>query len=101
MRKFEFVSAEEWNKNIEQPFNEASDNGYKLPYRGTKHSAGYDFISPINFVIQPHSMVKIPTGIKATMENDEILSIYPRSSIGFKTGIRLANTVGIVDARKC
>ena len=28
----------------------------------------------------------------------EILYIYPRSSIGFKTGIRLSNTVGIVDA---
>lgn len=43
-------------------------------------------------------MAKIPTGIKVQMESDDMLSIYPRSSIGFKTGIRLANTVGIVDA---
>ena len=43
-------------------------------------------------------MAKIPTGIKAAMNDDEILYIYPRSSIGFKTGIRLSNTVGIVDA---
>lgn len=98
MRKFEFVSTEEWSKNINEEFASVSAKGYKLPYRGTKHSAGYDFTSPIDITIQPHSMAKIPTGIKAAMGDNEILSIYPRSSIGFKTGIRLANTVGIVDS---
>jgi len=32
------------------------------------------------------------------MEADEVLMIYPRSSIGFKTNIRLSNTTGIIDS---
>lgn len=100
MRKFEIISETQWNKDIvEECYNEQCTREEALkPRRGTKHSAGYDFISPIGATIPSHGMVKIPTGIKVMMEDDEILSIYPRSSIGFKTGIRLANTVGIVDS---
>ena len=29
---------------------------------------------------------------------DEVLEIYPRSSIGFKKGLMLVNTVGIIDS---
>ena len=96
MRKFERVSDKEWNKTI----GTACTTIYNsiLPKRNTKKSAGYDIYSPIDVTVPSHGMVKIPTGIKVMMEDDEILSIYPRSSIGFKTGIRLANTVGIVDA---
>ena len=101
MRKFEVISNTQWEKDIEEEYMTqwGRDNAVK-PRRGTKHSAGYDFISPVGIIVPAHGMAKIPTGIKAAMEDDEILSIYPRSSIGFKTGIRLANTVGIVDAKK-
>ena len=101
MRKFEIISDIQWEKDIEEEYMTqcGRDNAVK-PRRGTKHSAGYDFISPVEIIIPAQGMAKIPTGIKVAMEDDEILSIYPRSSIGFKTGIRLANTVGIVDAKK-
>lgn len=98
MRKFEYISNEQWEKDISNTIAQAVVLGYKEPRRGTKHSAGYDFTSPIEIVVPARKMAKIPTGIKAQMNEDEILSIYPRSSIGFKTGIRLANTVGIVDS---
>ena len=99
MRKFESISDIQWEKDIEEEYMTqcGRENAVK-PRRGTKHSAGYDFISPVEIVIPAHKMAKIPTGVKAAMNEDEILSIYPRSSIGFKTGIRLANTVGIVDS---
>ena len=99
MRKFEIISDIQWEKDIEEEYMAqcGRENAVK-PHRGTKHSAGYDFISPVEIVIPAHKMAKIPTGVKAAMNEDEILSIYPRSSIGFKTGIRLANTVGIVDS---
>lgn len=99
MRKFEIISDVQWEKDIEEEYMTqcGCENAVK-PRRGTKHSAGYDFISPVEIVIPAHKMAKIPTGVKAAMNEDEILSIYPRSSIGFKTGIRLANTVGIVDS---
>lgn len=99
MRKFEIISDIQWEKDIEEEYMAqcGRENAVK-PRRGTKHSAGYDFISPVEIVIPAHKMAKIPSGVKAAMNEDEILSIYPRSSIGFKTGIRLANTVGIVDS---
>lgn len=99
MRKFEIISDIQWEKDIKEEYMTqcGCENAVK-PRRGTKHSAGYDFISPVEIVIPAHKMAKIPTGVKAAMNEDEILSIYPRSSIGFKTGIRLANTVGIVDS---
>lgn len=99
MRKFEVISDIQWEKDIEEEYMTqcGRENAVK-PRRGTKHSAGYDFISPVEIIIPAQGMAKIPTGIKVAMEDDEILSIYPRSSIGFKTGIRLANTVGIVDS---
>lgn len=100
MRKFEFISEEQWNKDIPNTITECTVLGYQKPRRGTKYSAGYDFISPIKITVPARGMAKIPTGIKAQMNEDEVLSIYPRSSIGFKTAIRLANTIGIVDAKK-
>ena len=101
MRKFEIISEKQWAKDISVLDNpKCAIIDHLKPHRGTKHSAGYDFISPIEIIIPAHGMAKIPTGIKAQMNEDEILSIYPRSSIGFKTGIRLSNTVGIVDAKR-
>ena len=101
MRKFEIISEEQWAKDIsvlDSPKCDIID--HLKPHRSTKYSAGYDFISPIEIIIPAHGMAKIPTGIKAQMNEDEVLYIYPRSSIGFKTGIRLSNTVGIVDAKR-
>ena len=99
MRKFELISEEQWDKDIKKEyFYSCSREEAKKPHRSTKYSAGYDFISPIDIIIPAREMAKIPTGIKAQMNEDEVLSIYPRSSIGFKTGISLSNTVGIIDS---
>ena len=99
MRKFERVSKKQWAKDISILDNpQCAIIDHLKPHRNTKYSAGYDFISPIEIIVPAHEMAKIPTGIKAAMNDDEILYIYPRSSIGFKTGIRLSNTVGIVAA---
>lgn len=40
----------------------------------------------------------IPTGIKARMDNNNVLKIYPRSSTGCKSLLTLPNNVGIIDA---
>ena len=101
MRKFEIISEKQWAKDISVLDNpQCSLIDHLKPRRGTKCSAGYDFISPIKIVIPAHGMAKIPTGIKVAMEDDEILSIYPRSSIGLKKKKKISNTEGIVDAKK-
>jgi dUTP pyrophosphatase len=69
-----------------------------LPKRGTKYSAGYDIESCEEVVINPKEVVVVKTGVKAYMKDDEVLQIYPRSSLGFKKHLMLANTVGIIDS---
>ena len=39
----------------------------------------------------------IPTGVKAYMEDDEVLYLYNRSSNPKKKGLVLANSVGVID----
>lgn len=68
-----------------------------LPKRGTVGSAGYDFITPIGFTLEPGDEITIPTGISAKIKSGWVLMIFPRSGLGFKYGIKLLNTVGIVD----
>ena len=69
-----------------------------LPTRATRGSAGYDFKSPCDFMLEPGDSVTIPTGIRAYIEHGWFLGIFPRSSLGFKYGARFANTVPIVDS---
>ncbi|MGN0297785.1 MAG: deoxyuridine 5'-triphosphate nucleotidohydrolase [Lachnospiraceae bacterium] len=68
-----------------------------LPKRATTGSAGYDFFMPYPLWFSINTTIKIPTGIKCRMEEGWVLQIYPRSSYGFKYGIELSNTVGIID----
>lgn len=71
----------------------------QLPTRGSKCSAGYDIATPIDIIISPYGISEaIQTDIKAYMLEDEVLQIVPRSSIGFKKGLMLINTIGIIDS---
>ena len=68
----------------------------KLPTRATEYSAGYDFYSPVDIIIEPQESVMIWSDIKAHMYYDNALIIIPRSSMG-KQPIMIANTVGLID----
>ena len=95
MRKFEKISEKEYEKVLKEKCNYED---IKLPVRSTAHSAGYDFISPFDFELKPGETIKVPSGIKAQMNEDEFLALLVRSSMGFKYNIRLCNQVGIVDS---
>ena len=69
-----------------------------LPKRATAGSAGYDFVSPVETVIPAGGSALIPTGIRAEMEPGWVLMLFPRSSLGFRHGVRLSNTAGIIDS---
>ena len=70
---------------------------HELPKRSTKYSAGYDFYSLSNIILKPGESKKIPTGVKVSMNNDEVLFLLVRSSMGFKYNIRMCNQVGVID----
>lgn len=95
MRHFEKISFEQFQKDIVD--DKTLYEEYSLPKRGTKYAAGYDIFSLTDFTLKPGETIKIATGIKADMENDEALFILVRSSMGFKYNVRLCNQVGLVD----
>lgn len=85
MRRFEVVSR-------------CKDMNVKLPKRKTKKSAGYDFFAVEDFTLYPNKLCIVPTGIKAYMEDDEVLYLHIRSSVAFKRGVRMLNSIGVIDA---
>ena len=72
-----------------------------LPIRKTKYSAGYDIEAAEDIVIPSFKKginpTLVKTGLKAYMQNDEVLLLYNRSSNPKKKGLILANSVGVVD----
>jgi dUTP pyrophosphatase len=102
------------------------EEGITLPFRATQKAAGYDFESAADVTIYPiwgvvfkaigsffgvkgdestnegfAKLLKptlIPTGVKAYMEEDEVLSLYNRSGNPLKKLILLGNGVGVIDS---
>ena len=77
------------------------EKGINLPIRKTKYSAGYDVEAAEDTVIPSFKKginpTLVKTGIKAYMQDDEMLLLYNRSSNPKKKGLILANSVGVVD----
>ena len=68
--RFEKVSKEQFHKDLKDLFD-TEENLYdniKIPSRATKGSAGYDFVSPIDFVLKPNEMIKVPSGIRCKID---------------------------------
>lgn len=98
--RFEKVSKNQFSEAWVDTFK-CDENVYdeiKLPKRATQGSAGYDFFSTPDFSLAPGESIKIPTGIRAYIEDGWVLKIYPRSGLGFKFRLQLNNTVGIIDS---
>ncbi len=95
-RYFEKISFNQFKKDVVD--NKKMYDAYSLPRRGTKNSAGYDFEALCDFVIKPGEIKKIPLGIKASMNDNEVLFILVRSSQGFKYNVRMCNQVGVIDS---
>ena len=99
--KFEKVSFEQFKSGFDNESEIKIKEFYellKLPKRATKGSAGYDFYAPFDITLAPGETIKVPTGIRAKMEDNYVLKLYPRSGLGFKYRIQLNNTVGIIDS---
>lgn len=92
IRGFEAVSKE--NRKVFA----GEDDVVIMPQRGTQHSAGYDIFAVRDLEILPQEGTFFWTDVKAYMQDDEVLEIYPRSSFGIKRDLRIKNTVGIVDS---
>ena len=111
MNRFEKVSIATYAKaeyiNIDEMSKEAFDEVMEditsllskldLPTRATQFSAGYDFVSPLTYRIEPNEIIKIPTGIKVKLDYNKFLDVRIRSSMGFENKFRLINQAGVID----
>lgn len=70
----------------------------RLPSKGSKFSAGYDFYSPHTIKLNPGESKIVYTMMRCIMQPGYVLMVYPRSGLGFKYGLGLSNTVGIIDS---
>jgi len=95
MRKLEVISKKQFDIDFYDYDTKYED--LVVPKRNTKYAAGYDFYLPFDIELNPGEIIKIPTGIKVMMNEDEFFGIYVRSSLGFKYNMRLCNQVGIID----
>lgn len=123
VRSFEFARKMENGKVVTDSVGDVKAYpDAQLPEYQTKYSAGADFfcaeevvvpsiwsgvLNIIGEVIRGNGFKNIEdtfkptlvhTGIKASMEEDEVLELYNRSSNPKKLGLILANSVGVVDA---
>ena len=77
------------------------DQQINLPVRKTKYSAGYDIEAAEEVVIPSFKKGMKPTlvktGLKAYMQEDEVMMLYNRSSNPKKKGLIMANSVGVID----
>ena len=103
--KFERIGFEQFKKDYIKRIDPSASSAdiakaytkIRKPERSTVNSAGYDFVIPFDLTMSKNSMVYIPTGICIKLDPDKYLELVPRSS-GAKKGLRLGNTVGVVDA---
>lgn len=68
------------------------------PKRATFGSAGYDFVSPKDFIVPAHGVSEvIDTEVSVQLESNYVFMCYVRSSFGFNHGTTLVNGTGIID----
>ncbi|MBR3250409.1 MAG: dUTP diphosphatase [Erysipelotrichaceae bacterium] len=90
------------NRNCEQPEKgianfRVNSPDIRIPQRATPGSAGYDFYAPERIIVPAHGNRTFDTGVYSEIDPGYVLLLLPRSGLGMK-GIRLANTVGVIDS---
>ena len=72
----------------------------QLPTRASIGAAGLDLYAdvPGAIAIYPGETKKINTGIAIELRPYRVGLVYPRSGLATKQGLRLANSVGVIDS---
>ena len=106
--KFEKVSWGQFQKDYVDTFGEGKTinmddirkiyDDIKLPCRKTRFSAGHDISIPFNITLPSKEKLMIPTGVRCKMDTDYVMIIAPRSSLGIKKGLRISNTIPVIDS---
>ena len=84
---------------LKVPLKKLRENAH-IPTRGSSAAAGYDLYACLDepVVIEPHTTVKIGTGITAALPDGYFAACFARSGLASRQGLRPANCVGVIDA---
>lgn len=75
------------------------DEGAQLPQYAHEEDAAADLYAADTVTIPAHSTsTMVRTGVHIALPEGWMAMIFPRSSIGAKTGLRLSNSAGIIDS---
>jgi dUTP pyrophosphatase len=78
-----------------------------IPKRATESAAGYDLCAwakdsyDETFLIPPHTVMIVPTGLNVNIPNGYEIQIRPRSGLAAKFGVTVLNTPGTIDSDYC
>ena len=77
----------------------AVDNEECTPHKTHKWDAGWDLKSNNqDFTIKPGAKIKVHTVVKIAIPPRNMGLIFPRSGLGSKFRVGLANTIGVIDS---
>jgi dUTP pyrophosphatase len=68
-----------------------------IPLRSTEHAAGFDLFMPESGQVAGTAQ-KIGLGFASEIPEGWMALLLPRSGVGFKHGLEVNNTVGVIDA---
>lgn len=75
------------------------EEGAKAPTYAHDTDACADIYALEDMILPAHSISnKVRTGLRIALPKGWVMKIAPRSSIGSKTGLRLSNSIGVIDA---
>ena len=77
------------------------DKELPLPRYMTKGSVGLDCYVREDTVVQPHAAVWVPLNIVVEAPEGTMIAVLPRCSTFRKTGLILANSIGVIDQDYC
>ena len=74
------------------------EEGATAPTYAHETDAAADFYASQDMTLHAHSTSnKVHTGVRIALPENWVMYIDPRSSIGAKTGLRLSNSLGVID----
>lgn len=82
---------------VNLPVQKLTDTA-RLPKYAHGTDACADLYAAEALTLQPGATAMIGTGLAFAVPEGYVVHIYPRSSIGAKTPLRLSNSVGVIDA---
>ena len=81
--------------------------GSLIPKKATESAAGYDLCAwakdsfEETFLIPPHTVMVVPTGLNVNIPNGYEIQIRPRSGMAAKHCVTVLNTPGTIDSDYC